>query len=149
MGDSDLDFSNNAFFRVGSYWFNENHLKDEIKYRYPSENTRPSLASVEFGTAKIHIIDINDDGLPDIFEAQYINAEYWKTSGFKLYLNRGDCFQDATSAMFPNQRANRFIGVMATAFIDNFYFRDLNSDGLKDLLLKAEFNRDRFTKTYP
>jgi peptidoglycan hydrolase-like protein with peptidoglycan-binding domain len=149
MGDSDLDFSNNAFFRVGSYWFNENHLKDEIKYRYPSENTRPNLASVEFGTAKIHITDINDDGLLDIFEAQYINAEYWKTSGFKLYLNRGDCFQDATSAMFPNQRANRFIGVMATAFIDKFYFRDLNSDGLKDLLLKAEFNRDRFTKTYP
>ena len=149
MGDSDLDFSNNAIFRVGSHWFNENQLKDEINYRYPSKKTRPNLASVEFGTAKIHITDINDDGLQDIFEAQYINAEYWKTSGFKLYLNRGDCFQDVTSAMFPNQRANRFIGVMATAYIHDFYFADLNSDGLKDLLLKAELNRDRFTKTYP
>ena len=148
-GDGDLDFSNNTSFRIGSYWFNEGHIQDEIEYSFPSKAKRPTLSSIEFGTANIHIADVNKDGLPDIFEAQYINAEYWKTSGFKLYLNRGECFQDVTSAIFPNQKANRVTGPMANAYIHNFYFADLNTDGLDDLLLKAEYENNRFIKTYP
>ena len=149
MGDSDLDFSNNASFRIGNHWFNEDHIQDEIEYSFPSEAKRPKLSSIEFGTANIYIADINQDGLPDIFEAQYINAEYWKTSGFKLYLNRGECFQDVTNSIFPNQEANRLTGPMATAYIHDFYLADLNADGLDDLLLKAEYENNRFIKTYP
>jgi len=149
MGDSDLDFSNNAFFRLGSHWFNEDQIQDEINFRFQLKDTKPNLASIEFGTANIHIADVNQDGLPDIFEAQYINAEYWKTSGFKLYLNRGECFQDVTGSIFPNQQSNRSIGVNATPYIHDFFLTDLNEDGLDDLILKVEYENERFGKIYP
>ena len=149
MGDGDLDFSNNASFRIGSHWFNEDHIREEMDYRFRLHSSQPKLASVEFGTANIHIADVNSDGLPDILEAQYINVDDWKTSGFKLYLNRGACFQDATNTIFPNQHANRKVGVNATAYIHDFFLTDLNSDGLVDLLLKAENDNNIFREAYP
>ena len=44
------------------------------------------------------------------------------------------------------EQVNRTHG---NCYIHDFYLADLNADGLDDLLLKAEYENNRFIKTYP
>jgi hypothetical protein len=64
-----------------------------------------------------------------------------KTSGFKAYLNNGDCFVDGTDVLFPNQKTNRYLGQQQdwrTPYIHNFHKADINNDGYPDLVLQVD-----------
>ena len=89
------------------------------------------------GTSNVELFDINQDGLLDIV-AGYIFAptSLQMSSGFKVFINKGNCFNDETTTFFPNQRMNRDITPGAqSSYIHRFYFDDITGDNLPDLIL--------------
>ena len=127
-GDGDFNFDKNKITKMGNSWISKNKVK-EISDDFDSE--------VLFGTSNINLVDINADGKIDILVGEYIDAFDWRTSGFKSYMNLGDCFVDQTSTYFPNQTANRKMeNGNFTSFIGIFDHADLNNDGYKDLILR-------------
>ena len=130
-GDGDFDFSNNKEKKLGTSWI------DKDTSQSATEVFGDNIIS---GTSNINIFDINDDKKPDILISEFIdNNEYgWRTSGFKAYINKDDCFADETNLYFPNQDTNRkFENESFTHFIGNFFHKDLNNDGFKDLILRV------------
>lgn len=143
-GDGDFDFSNNRTLRIGKYWFTADALHDYAQPRRDFNGKQEKAETISFGTSAISIADLNNDGRPDIIEGQYMQAPYWETSGFQVYLNRGNCFQLATQQLFPDQTANRVTALEATTkFTKQFDFADLNQDGLVDVLHQALAIYDR------
>lgn len=127
-GDGDFNFDKNKITKMGNSWMSKN-VVNEISDDFDSE--------VLFGTSNINLVDINADGKIDILVGEYIDAFDWRTSGFKSYINLGNCFADQTSTYFPNQKANRKMeNENFTAFVGVFDHADLNNDGYKDLILR-------------
>lgn len=128
-GDGDFNFDNNIEVKIGTSWIKKENLNDIISVFGNNLNT---------GTANINLIDINNDNRIDILISEYIkNSKFnWRTSGFKAYINKGDCFADETNLYFPNQITNRkVINEAFTQFIGRFFHVDVNQDGFKDLIL--------------
>ena len=146
-GDGDFDFSNNKEARLGTTWVREENL-EEIERIFGE--------SITSGSSNVSLIDINADNKLDILVGEYIDSETksWNTSGFKVYINKEECFSDETNLYFPNQFSNRKVANEAfTKFIDKFFHVDLNEDGFKDLILR-NWTTDRYfdkskTDTYP
>ena len=135
-GDGDQDFSNNKSFTIGEYWFDVETLIEMFESNTGNLKKDGNLNKISFGTANIELFDVNSDGRLDIVEGQFIAD--WSTSGLQVYLNDQDCFRHATHQFFPNQRANRIANKnYATKYINNFYFEDINSDQLDDLVIQS------------
>ena len=115
FGDGDFDFDDNKIIRMGDSWLSK-HKAQKISDDFDSE--------IQFGTSNISLVDVNADGKADILVGEYIDAFDWRTSGFKSYINEGDCFVDQTSLYFPNQKSNREIeNENFTAFIGSRFSR--------------------------
>ena len=137
-GDGDFDFSNNRTTRLGKYWFDPDTLELFAKMRAQPSGRNYQANNISFGTSNISLIDLNADGLLDILEGQYIQAETWETSGFQAYLNHGECFELVTDELFPDQADNRIIDPdHSTKYIKKFHFGDINQDGSLDILLQG------------
>lgn len=137
-GDGDYDFSNNRTLRVGKYWFDIDHLRSYAQQRKKPSGATYKSTNISFGTSNLSLIDINRDGRLDIIEGQYLQAPRWETSGFQVYLNRGDCFEIVTDQLYPNQKANRILDKNhSTGYIKKFHFDDINQDGYLDTVLQA------------
>lgn len=143
-GDGDFDFKNNKVIKLGTSWIDKDTAKLASKI---------FGSSVKSGTSNINLMDINADGKIDILISEFIddNKLGWRTSGFKAYINKGNCFSDETNLFFPNQKTNRNIANEAfTQFIGNFYHKDINNDGFKDLVLRNWWDEySYFEKTTP
>ena len=147
-GDGDFDFSNNKEAKLGTTWVREENI-EEIERVFGN--------SITSGSSNISLIDINADSKLDILVGEYIDSETksWNTSGFKVYINKEDCFSDETNLYFPNQSANRKVTNEAfSKFTGKFFHVDVNEDGFKDLILRnwykeyGYFNRTK-AETYP
>ena len=138
-GDGDFNFDKNKITKIGNSWLSKKRVK-EISDDFDAE--------VLSGTSNINLVDINADGKIDILVGEYIDAFDWKTSGFKSYINLGNCFADQTSTYFQNQKANRKMeNGNFTDFIGAFEHADLNNDGFKDLILRNWMDETAYWET--
>ena len=158
MGDGDLDFSNNESFTIGKTWMGTEEARKAIKSLLGVDPKEQLHKFMEAGTARIDVFDLDEDGKPDVLEGQYVRVfgvpemRDWRTSGFKAYLNRGECLEDATDSVFPNQLNNRkLIDKKPTNYIERFYHKDINNDGFRDVILQAmDWRRNStWTHSYP
>ena len=153
-GNGEPNTSDSPMAMIGNYWYNEEDLVKYLDAATEEYGEKFSRRDLEFGTGYVTILDINSDGKLDIFEAQFLNAPEWRTSGFKVYLNEEDCFVDRTAKLFPNQYINRRLETeRQTMFVNKVYFSDLNQDGKKDVLIQAthseHWRREQGTKQFP
>jgi len=138
-GDGDFNFDKNKITKIGNSWLSKKRV-EEISDDFDAE--------VLSGTSNINLVDINADGKIDILVGEYIDVFDWKTSGFKSYINLGNCFADQTSTYFPNQKANRKMeNGNFTDFIGAFEHADLNNDGFKDLILRNWMDETAYWET--
>jgi len=138
-GDSDFNFDKNKITKMGNSWLSKKRVT-EISDDFDAE--------ILSGTSNISLVDINADGKIDILVGEYIDVFDWRTSGFKSYINMGNCFADQTSTYFPNQKANRKMETgNFTAFILVFDHADLNNDGYKDLILRNSMDETAYWET--
>jgi len=144
-GDSDMDFSDNRQLKFGESWVSDAQFA-ELTENYSHETPMKMPAGFELhtvvGPTNIEIIDINGDDRPDILQGFFIaGTGLWQTSGFKAYINMGDCFADGTDYHFPAQQTNRALHSEMddqTNYIHNFRAGDVNSDGFTDIVLQVE-----------
>ena len=147
-GDGDFNFNDNIEVKIGSSWINKENF-NEIKNVFGN--------NLNSGTANINLLDINNDNKIDILISEFIKNQNfnWRTSGFKAYINKGDCFADETNLYFPNQITNRKVVDEAfTQFIGRFLHVDINQDGFKDLILRNWWDeygyfRNSTTNSFP
>jgi hypothetical protein len=147
-GDGDFDFSNNRSLKLGEHWLSQNEYESFKQLMHTTGNVKSQAGSghavgrVDVGTTNVEIMDINGDGAPDILQGYFISVTgLWQTSGFKVYLNNGDCFIDGTDSLFPNQKTNRYLGIQhdqRSNYIHNFHKGDVNNDGFSDLVLQVD-----------
>ena len=146
FGDGDFDFRDNVEISFGSAWLTESEAQ-----RFLNSSSKKAMAgshmeagTVNVGMSNIESFDLNFDGKEDILLGQYVTATgLWQSAGFKAYLSGGDCFVDATDALFPNQKTNRILDAeTAVNYIHNFHFNDLNGDGLVDIVLQSDGAND-------
>ena len=142
-GDGDFDFRDNLEVKFGTSWITSEEISEvvAISDRKPVAHLvdRSDVRPVT-GSGNVEVIDVDQDGLDDILEGQYVSPYgLWLGNGFKYYRNTGDCFYDATAEYFPNQITNRNYRENAyTSYTHNFYQADLNNDGLKDIILQSD-----------
>lgn len=159
-GDGDFDFSNNRRARLGTTWLTQEEAGAIVEATVGKEAASNLEQEIETGTVNVELVDLNGDGRLDILEAQFVwvvnnhNLSDQRTSGFKAYLNRGDCFEDATSQLFANQENNRKIkDSNPTEYIEGFFHRDVTGDGLPDLVVQSfNFRKsmyESFRTAYP
>ena len=142
-GDGDFDFKNNKVIKLGTSWI-DNQISKKAELIWGN--------NMKSGTSNINLFDINADGKIDILISEFIdnNITRWKTSGFKAYINKGDCFSDQTNLYFPNQETNRkFENRAFTHFIGNFYHIDIDNDGFKDLVLRNWYDEYSYFTVSP
>lgn len=144
-GDADMDFSDNRQLKFGESWVSDAQFA-QIAQNYSHETPQKMPAGFELhtvvGPTNIEIIDINGDDRPDILQGFFIaGTGLWQTSGFKAYINMGDCFADGTDYHFPVQQTNRALQQEMydhTNYIHNFRAGDVNNDGLADIVLQVD-----------
>lgn len=150
-GDNDTKMSNNRQLKFGQSWLTEADVSLFQRYGKGDRMLAGAQASGEqsrmiVGNSNVEILDINGDQRPDILEGYYVtNTGLWQTTGFKVYLNQGDCFVDGTEKHFPNQITNRSFhenNDRHTNYIHNFRLGDLNNDGHQDLVLQVDGHSD-------
>ena len=141
-GDGDFDFRNNDIVKFGTIWLSDEDGKIIVDNFDGSMNfgAGHDMSKIATGSSNIEAIDLDSDGFIDILEGQYFTVSgSWSGSGFKFYRNTGECFYDATNEFFPNQKTNRnFDKNRFTNYIHNFYFSDINNDGLNDIVLQTD-----------
>jgi hypothetical protein len=144
-GDSDMNFKDNRQLRFGESWVSDEKFS-ELKKNYSHETPMAMRANMEINTivgpTNIEIIEINGDDRPDILQGFFIaGTGLWQTSGFKAYINMGDCFADGTDYHFPAQQTNRALHRdmdYHTSYTHNFRAGDVNNDGLNDIVLQVD-----------
>jgi len=146
--DGDFDFSNNRHLKLGEHWLSQNEYESFKQLIHAAGNVKSQAGSghavgrIDVGTTNVEIMDINGDGALDILQGYFVAVTgLWQTSGFKVYLNNGDCFIDGTDSLFPNQKTNRYLGLKQdyrTNYIHNFHQADINNDGYSDLILQVD-----------
>ncbi len=149
-GDGDFDFRNNLEVKFGEIWLNDEDGKSIVK-NFTGKlmpGASHDLNQIITGSGNVEAIDVDSDGLVDILEGQYFTVSgLWSGSGFKYYRNTGECFYDATSEFFPNQKTNRnFKSNIFTSYIHNFYQNDINNDGLMDIVLQTDGGSVNWTR---
>jgi hypothetical protein len=133
LGDGDSDFSNNTIQKLGSHWLDhEEYLRSFDKF-----NTK----QISIGSSIVELLDINKDGRLDIVEGYFtwLGKGMWNTTGFKTYINNGNCFIDATKQFFPNQRINRDLS-LELGYPWGFSMADLDQDGDNDFIMQTDQN---------
>ena len=160
LGDGDFDFSNNNTLRLGSAWLTQSEAEDVVRETVGDEASLNLQNEIQTGTVNVELVDLNGDGLLDILDGQFVwvknnhNLSNQLSSGFKAYLNRGDCFEDATLNLFPNQENNRKIkDSNPTNYIEAFHHQDISGDGLPDLVIQSvniyKSTYESFSFSYP
>jgi len=158
-GDGDFNFRNNKKISFGKHWLTPDIVNKIIKNKNKyTEADMPTAASyvpgvrrLGLGTSNVELIDINQDGLLDIV-AGYIfgPTSLQMSSGFKVFINKGNCFNDETAIFFPNQRMNRDITPGAqSSYTHRFYFDDITGDNLPDLILQMDGYMDFLNSEEP
>ena len=158
-GDGDFNFRNNKKMSFGRHWLTPDSLKKIIKNKkkyteadMPTAGSYiPGINKVGFGTSNVELFDINQDGLLDIVAGYWISTTTLQmSSGFKVFINKGNCFNDETAIFFPNQRMNRDITPGAqSSYIHRFYFDDITGDNLPDLILQMDGYMDFLNSVEP
>ncbi|GEM_PF-4186615 len=158
FGDGNFNFKDNKSISFGHHWLTPNEVKQSIKNQKnfrtasnPMSTTPINGHKFAAGTSNVGLFDINNDGMLDIL------AGYWfaggslqMSSGFKVYINQGDCFDDQTNIFFPNQRINRETEPgTQTSYIHQFYFEDISGDKLPDLVLQMDGFMDFLSSKEP
>ena len=158
FGDGNFNFKDNKSISFGHHWLTPNEVKQSIKNQKnfrtasnPMSMTPKNGHKFAAGTSNVGLFDINNDGMLDIL------AGYWfaggslqMSSGFKVYINQGDCFDDQTNIFFPNQRINRETEPgTQTSYIHQFYFEDISGDKLPDLVLQMDGFMDFLSSKEP
>ena len=157
-GDGDFNFNNNESISFGHHWLtpdevNQN-IKNQNKFRTGDNPTAPIPSNgYKFmaRSSNVELIDINRDGLLDIIAGyNFSGRSLQMSSGFKIYVNQGNCFDDQTQIYFPNQRINRDINPGSqTAYMHGFYFEDISGDKLPDLILQMDGYMDFLSSKEP
>lgn len=139
-GDGDFNFKNNTIIRIGDHWLAKSTMREFKKKRTAfTANERGLDSALHFGPTNIELIDVDGDGLKDIITGFFVSPYIWKTSGFTLLKNHGDCFSDETDQYFPNQLTNRhFEPEQTTGYIHNVFQGDINADGFTDIVLQMD-----------
>jgi hypothetical protein len=143
----------------GRHWLTPDSLKKIIKNKkkyteadMPTAGSYiPGINRVGFGTSNVELFDINQDGLLDIVAGYWLSTTTLQmSSGFKVFINKGNCFNDETAIFFPNQRMNRDITPGAqSSYIHRFYFDDITGDNLPDLILQMDGYMDFLNSVEP
>ena len=147
-GDGEFDFRNNNTIRFGTNWLSgtdvENWQRTADDATIPGSFHQKGLFMS--GTSHVEAVDLNNDGLDDILLGYWLSTTgLWKTAAFKAFISEGNCFVDATDALFPNQDTNRILDEnLAVNYTHNFHLSDINSDGLDDLVLQSDGYSDRW-----
>ena len=142
-GDSDRDFSNNKIERLGRIWVSPDQVEeildtaDQYGLGVKADPRKKKPIAVG-GLGSIDALDINDDGRPDLIASYFINVGItgWRTSGFQALINQGECFEDQTDILFPNQVTNRnYAPDIPKGFVHTFFHEDISGDGNKDFVV--------------
>lgn len=97
--------------------------------------TEGSSSTPYTAPSNIDLIDINGDGHLDIFIGFYVSLGSWRSAGFQVWENQGDgTFIDETEKYAPHQRGLKNME-RTVSFIKSAAMVDVNSDGLKDLVI--------------
>ena len=142
-GDSDMNFKDNRQLKFGESWLTDEDMA-ELSENYAHEESQIEgwVFETQVGPTNIEIMDINGDDQPDILQGFWIaGTGLQQTSGFKAYINMGDCFADGTAYHFPAQQTNRALHRdmdYHTNYIHNFRAGDVNNDGLNDIVLQVD-----------
>ena len=152
-GDGDFDFRDNKKVKIGSSWVASEDMNTWLRQAKEQVQAGSGHKVGEFmtGTSHIEAMDLDGDGNDDLLLGHWISTTgLWKTAGFTAYLSNSDCFVDATQALFPNQKTNRNLNEKsAVNYTHNFYLRDLNNDGLDDLILQSDGFEDEWYRNDP
>ena len=150
FGDGDFDFRDNLTLELGSHWIssqklielqeNEHLFEEAGRQDLPGSELSKNKSRVDGGTSNVELVDLNNDGLLDILAGYWLAVNPLQmSSGFKAYINEGECFSDQTNLFFPNQRMNRELNPNhQTAYIQDFFFEDITGDNLPDLVLQFD-----------
>jgi hypothetical protein len=142
-GDSDMNFKDNRQLKFGESWVTDSDMAElSENYTHEESQIKGWVFKTELGPSNIEIIDINGDNRPDILQGIWIaGTGLQQTSGFKAYINMGNCFADGTAYHFPAQQTNRALHRdmdYHTNYIQNFRAGDVNNDGLNDIVLQVD-----------
>ena len=152
-GDGDFDFRDNNKLKVGSSWVASEDMNTWLSQAKKQVKAGSGHKAGEFmtGTSHIEAMDLDGDGNDDLLLGHWISTTgLWKTAGFTAYLSKSDCFVDATQALFPNQKTNRNLNEKsAVNYTHNFHLRDLNNDGLDDLIIQSDGFEDEWYRNDP
>ena len=152
-GDGDFDFRDNKRLKFGTSWVASEDVNTWLSQAKEKVKAGSGHKAGEFmtGTSHIEAMDLDGDGKDDLLLGHWISTTgLWKTAGFTSYLSKSDCFVDATQSLFPNQNTNRNLNEKsAVSYTHNFHLRDLNNDGLDDLILQSDGFEDEWYRNDP
>lgn len=143
LGNGTLDLNSYAWSRFGSHWMTDEQFAIyQSKVAGLSSRPYPSI-----GPTHSEAVDFNKDGLLDLIIVYYVQFGVHKTSGFKIYINKGNGkFEDQTQELSPNQEVNRNLE-SPVHWTKSISFPDLDNNGEKDILLYTDRNASGFLKT--
>jgi hypothetical protein len=119
--------SNWKFEAVGRHWADaQTYAEFVARFGQPGSNATA-------GANSLAVMDINQDGLPDIVAGSYLTEGFLhRTGGFQAFIQTGSGFTDQTDVWFPDQLANRDFD---TGINFLYSMADFNADGHKDFLV--------------